>query len=44
MEKSKVDKLDKEIEKALDNIYLNFNDKKWKPTKANINVFLKRFQ
>ena len=44
MQKSKADKLEKDIEKGLDNVFINLNDKKWKATKNAINVFIKRFE
>jgi len=36
--------LEKDIEKALDNVFLNLAEKKWKLAKNAINVFLKRFE
>ena len=44
MEKNKAEKLEKEIEKGLDNVFINLGEKKWKNTKNGINVFLKRFE
>ena len=44
MEKSKNDKLEKDIEKALDNVFVNLGQKKWKLAKNTINVFIKRFE
>lgn len=44
MERSKNEKLEKDIEKYLDNVFVNLGEKKWKPAKNAINVFLKRFE
>ena len=44
MERSKNEKLEKDIEKALDNVFVNLDEKKWKIAKNAINVFLKRFE
>lgn len=40
----KSEKLEKDIEKSLETIYNNLSEKKWKPAKASINVFLKKFE
>lgn len=43
-ERVRAEKEEKDIEKSLDNIYGNLNDKKWKAAKNAINVFLKRYE
>ena len=44
MQKNKNDKIEKDIEKALDNVFVNLGQKKWKTAKNAINVFIKRFE